>query len=238
MYLVSPYVQLGKSETDEWKRIKSVLKFALNRGVNVNFIIRKPDDNKGRGKCDGGNWNGDEMAGNHKTRPDEWLKEFQAPNCKIYLIENLHSKVYYNKSEAIITSMNMYYHSSKFNYEIGVIISKQDKEELEKLENYIQFLISEATLFQNEQKIIQERTDLEQTEEETQLVEFRVISRGYKWVKVETPKGYENRILITDADASHLLVGKRYKAKARINWERTNYGINVTYTNIHDVSMI
>ena len=217
LYLVSPYIQLEKSETDEWKRIKSVLKFSLNKGVNVNFIIRKLDDD-------------------NKGSLDELLKEFQAPNCKIYLIENLHSKVYYNRSEAIITSMNMYYHSSKYNYEIGVIISKQDKEELEKLENYIQFLISEATLFQNEQKIIQEKTDLEQTEDETQFVEFRVISRGYKWFKVETPKGYENKILITDA--SDLLVGKRYKAKARINWERTNYGINVTYTNIHDVSMI
>lgn len=223
LFLVSPYIQLEKSESDEWKRIKKVLKFALNNSINVNIITRTPDD-KDASKLQ-----------EQFDRLKSFFREFQSPNCKIYLLENLHSKVYYNKSEALITSMNMYYHSTKDNYEIGVWVKQNDEENLKKLEAYIQFLISEGTLYQSDQKIDQNRQQLESTiPDDTHAVEFKVISKGYKWFKVETPDGYENKIAI--AEVPDLYVGETYKAKARVNWRKTPYGYDVTYTHVHDIT--
>ena len=63
-----------------------------------------------------------------------------------------------------------------------------------------------------------------------------MISKGYKWFKVETPEGYENKIEIKEVP--QLELKQNYKAKAQVIWKKIPYGYDVTYTNVQDLSKI
>ena len=45
LYLVSPYIQLEKSESDQWENIKKALNYAIKQGVNI-YIIARQDKEK------------------------------------------------------------------------------------------------------------------------------------------------------------------------------------------------
>ena len=45
---------------------------------------------------------------------------------KLYYYHNLHAKCYFNDSEMVITSMNMYEFSEKNNREMGIYINKSN----------------------------------------------------------------------------------------------------------------
>lgn len=94
LVLLSPYLQLSKTFYER-------LKDATNRGVNATIIYGK-----------------DELKPNEKDSLGG-LK-----NLELYFFENLHAKCYFNESEMVITSMNMYEFSEKRNREMGVWITK------------------------------------------------------------------------------------------------------------------
>ena len=130
LFLITPYIKLNK-----WKRIKKSLKFAKKIGLKITFILREP-------------------ASDYKMkRVLTQLKAVRGKNCKLYFIENLHAKIYYNRKEALITSMNLHQHSAYNNHEVGIIIAKSDKQDLIKLKTYIDFLINEANLYYKNGKI-------------------------------------------------------------------------------------
>lgn len=99
LVLVSPFLQLSKTLFER-------LGDATKRGVEIKIIYGK-----------------DELKPNEKNS----LAELK--NLKLFYLENLHAKCYFNESEMVITSMNMYQFSEKNNREMGVYIdSKSDKE--------------------------------------------------------------------------------------------------------------
>jgi len=53
---------------------------------------------------------------------NDWIKSFS--NVHLIDIENLHSKIYMNDKQCLITSMNFYEYSQINNYEIGLKIDK------------------------------------------------------------------------------------------------------------------
>lgn len=61
-------------------------------------------------------------------REDERQKLLQA-RVQLYFLERLHAKCYYNESELIITSLNLYSHSEQNNHEMGVRLSRTDDAE-------------------------------------------------------------------------------------------------------------
>ena len=221
LFLISPYIQLDKSKNKQWDKVKKSINFALSKDdVKIIFITREPD----------------------KRKPNniiEVLKEFLGDNCKVILVKNLHSKVYFNGKDALITSLNLYMHSAYNNYEIGVTFNQSDEEELKKIENYIQFLITEGNLFQSEEvikKILEEKGKSELKRDDFELVEFKVVGRGTKWFKVVTVDGYENKIAIDSVQ--ELSVRENYKAKARKEFINYSYGFYVVFRDIHDVSQL
>src|SRR5436189_4033670 len=52
------------------------------------------------------------------------------PGISLMFHKDLHAKCYYNESEAIITSMNLFMFSQQNNVEMGIYISKEKDEEL------------------------------------------------------------------------------------------------------------
>jgi hypothetical protein len=157
---------------------------------------------------------------------------FKSSRLKIYLVENLHAKVYSNGSEALITSMNMYLHSTR-NHEIGVTVQRRTSpEEMDKIDKFIKYLNAESIVLQDDAKIVEQKKNLEQTAQgEIEKFTFRVLSKGYKLYTVELVEGYQDKISIQDVD---LVVDKIYMAKGKKVWHSTPFGFSVQLTNLHD----
>lgn len=100
LVLISPYLQLSD-------RIKELLEDKNRLKIDVRLVY-----------------------GKNQLKPEElaWLNtlDFVRPSfCK-----NLHAKCYLNESECIITSLNLYEFSQVNNNEMGVLISREQDEQL------------------------------------------------------------------------------------------------------------
>lgn len=138
MFIVSPWIQL-KGLT--W--IIKAIKFAKEKGVKFTIIARLPENKRRLQKL--------------LTQLDNLLGE----SYEVYLIKRLHAKLYYNCSEALLTSLNLLASSIENNYEIGTIIQPEDKEMLDKIKKYIDFLVSEGELIQDRDSILSYRENIE-----------------------------------------------------------------------------
>lgn len=115
LYLVSPFLQLSKTFFER-------LKDASQRGVIIKIVYGK-----------------DELKPNEKNSIAE------INNLELYFFENLHAKCYFNESDMVITSMNMYEFSEKNNREMGVHIQRdKDKDLYEKAINEAKSIISSS----------------------------------------------------------------------------------------------
>lgn len=98
LVLISPYLKLS---TTFFERLQD----ATKKGILVKIIYGK-----------------DEL----KPQEEKQIKALE--NIELYFSKNLHAKCYFNESEMVITSMNMYEFSEKNNREMGVHITmEQDK---------------------------------------------------------------------------------------------------------------
>lgn len=100
LVLVTPYLQLSKTLFER-------LKDAARKNVKIIIIYGK-----------------DELKPSEK----ELLSEIE--NVNLYFFNNLHAKCYFNETEMVITSMNMYEFSEKNNREMGVYVTKLEDSEL------------------------------------------------------------------------------------------------------------
>ena len=97
LVLVSPYVQISP-------RLFENLKDANKRRVKITLIYGKD--------------------GKLKSEEKERLHDLQ--NLSLRYHPHLHAKCYYNETQLIITSMNLYDFSEKTNYEMGVLVHKEE----------------------------------------------------------------------------------------------------------------
>jgi len=93
--IVSPYLQISDSFFQR-------LKVADNSGVTVYIVYGKDDLN-----------------------PSQWSKLNQLDHIKLFFVDNLHAKCYFNESEMVITSMNFYEYSEQNNIEMGISLSRR-----------------------------------------------------------------------------------------------------------------
>lgn len=113
--LVSPYLQFSKNFYER-------LKDAESNKVDITIIFGKSELNQ---------------------KETDLLCELNKLN--LYFSENLHAKCYFNESEMVITSMNMYEYSEKNNREMGVFITKsQDSDLFEEAHNETLSIINSA----------------------------------------------------------------------------------------------
>lgn len=129
LYLVSPFVQLEKDDESEFfkDKLKDAIEGAIRKSVDVKFLSKTSNEDK-------------------KVKIQEVLKDFTQRDCSLFLLPNLHSKIYCNESTVLITSMNMFLYSVLNNEEIGVLIEKEDK--VQNVIEYIESLISKAEKFE------------------------------------------------------------------------------------------
>ncbi len=124
LYLMSPYVQLEKDDSSSFfiEKISDALKNATRKHVRIRFVSRASDDNT-------------------ESQAEKVLKQYIERGCELFLIPNLHSKIYCNESKVLITSMNMYLHSVLNNAEIGVLLNSEN--DVEDIREYIETLITD-----------------------------------------------------------------------------------------------
>ena len=62
-----------------------------------------------------------------KISKGERIRLQAIPKMKLYSLENLHAKCYFNENEMVLTSMNLYDYSEHSNYEMGVVVGKDEQ---------------------------------------------------------------------------------------------------------------
>lgn len=141
LYLISPYIEFEIKDHDSYKKFKKSINLAIKNNVNVNFISRLPDSY-------------------YKGDPKEILQPFIDKGCNLYLVPNLHSKIYCSESNVLITSMNMYLHSVINNEEIGVKISKKNQpDKYDDIRYYIEKLLLKSDESREEKKVLEELSE-------------------------------------------------------------------------------
>lgn len=70
------------------------------------------------------------IYGKKELSGDELDKLASIKNLNLFYLENLHAKCYFNESNMIISSMNIYEFSEKNNREMGILLSKPKDEEI------------------------------------------------------------------------------------------------------------
>ena len=93
IYLVSPFLQISDNNLDR-------LKEASENGIDINIIY-----------------------GKEELKPSERSSLDKISKLKLYFYKHLHAKCYFNESQMVITSMNLYGYSEKNNKEMGVLIN-------------------------------------------------------------------------------------------------------------------
>ncbi len=70
------------------------------------------------------------IYGKSELRPEEnnWLASMTS--IRTSFCKDLHAKCYLNESEALLTSMNLYEYSQQNNYEMGMLVSREDDPDL------------------------------------------------------------------------------------------------------------
>ena len=100
LILISPYLQFHK-------RVKDNLEYLHIQKIDIRIIYR---ENK------------------LQVEESNWLES--QIGIRTSLCNSLHAKCYLNKSEAIVTSMNLYSFSQQNNDEMGIYVRKEDDEDL------------------------------------------------------------------------------------------------------------
>ena len=103
LFLISPYLQIND-------RLKEIIAMKTqSKSIDIRVIYR-----------------------NNDLRPEEnkWLESM--PSIRTMLRNSLHAKCYMNEKEALLTSMNLYEYSQRNNDEMGILVSKEEDEELYK----------------------------------------------------------------------------------------------------------
>jgi hypothetical protein len=100
LVLISPFIKIPSS-------LFQNLKAADKRGVKISIVHGK------------------------KQLDADTLAQFnELNNESAYFLENLHAKCYFNEQSMVITSLNLYDFSEQQNREMGVLISKNEDEEV------------------------------------------------------------------------------------------------------------
>jgi hypothetical protein len=105
LVLITPYVKIPDS-------LFQNLKARDQQGIRVTLVHRKR-----------------ELA----PEVEEKLKQLR--NMTVCYLENLHAKCYFNEQSMVITSLNLYDFSEQNNREMGILITKQEDEEVFKEAN-------------------------------------------------------------------------------------------------------
>lgn len=116
------YVSTYNVDLANWRKVLVNIEKALKRGVKMKFFFRRINE------------------------PD--FQKLKSLGIELYQIKHLHTKLYFNEKEVIVSSMNFYEYSDLHSIEIGLHYS--DEEHYKKLFDYFEkyiFTKSEGTVY-------------------------------------------------------------------------------------------
>jgi len=96
LILISPFIKMPSS-------LFQNLKAADQRGVKISVVY-----------------------GKKHLEPDTLKRLTELANAKVYFLEELHAKCYFNEKSMVITSLNLYDFSEINNREMGVLVTRQE----------------------------------------------------------------------------------------------------------------
>jgi len=96
LVLISPFIRMPSS-------LFQNLKAADRQGVKISIVYGKSE-----------------------PKPDTLKQLAELANAKLYFLKDLHAKCYFNEKSMIITSLNLYDFSEINNREMGVLVQKED----------------------------------------------------------------------------------------------------------------
>jgi phosphatidylserine/phosphatidylglycerophosphate/cardiolipin synthase-like enzyme len=111
--IISPYL----APTDDF--VRQLETAAMDRRVDVQVVFRK-----------------DKL---HEYQRADWFHRLEAAGVTLWVIERLHSKVYFNEQLALVTSMNFHSSSGEHSFEAGVLFESGHKL-MDQLETYVDSL--------------------------------------------------------------------------------------------------
>ena len=106
-----------------------IIEEAAKELVLISPYIKADDDTKKLLKTKKRNTAIHVIYGKSELNPNE-KRFFESLGIKASFLKNLHAKCYLNEKEALVTSMNLYQFSQENNDEMGILVSKEDDEEL------------------------------------------------------------------------------------------------------------
>lgn len=193
LVMTSPYVQLQVSKEKKWTGLFRAIREAVSRGVKVTFISRT-------------------MDAHNRTDAMKVLKPFRELGCSVFLVSNLHAKVYYNGKEALITSLNLYMGSTFENKEIAVTV--KDDNELLKIRRYLASMVGNHDKKSvNGGRVVSRR----KTPKGMKETWFKVTKKARKYYYIRLEGKYPGRTEIDGMD-DNLTTGKSYDCKCKVNW--------------------
>jgi phosphatidylserine/phosphatidylglycerophosphate/cardiolipin synthase-like enzyme len=204
LVLVSPYVQIEASKSNRWTELVNLLRAAVSRGVSISFISRGQD-------------------AYHHDDIMKVLAQFREIGCSVFLLPNLHAKIYYNESMALVSSMNLYLASTIRNHEIGVIVD--DPGELDEIRRYLTVLVSK-----NESKSVGGKrvVKVEKAPAGMKDTFFKVTKKGREYYHARLEGKYPTRVALSAVPVP-LEPGMSYTCKASVQWRTTRSGRKKSY---------
>ena len=106
LVIISPYIRLHN-------RLRDLFEEKDIPDIDFRLVYRHKEDARHRGE-----W----------AETTKWLDSLD--HVKTSYLEDLHAKCYLNENEALVTSMNLYEYSQDKNYEMGILVSKENDREL------------------------------------------------------------------------------------------------------------
>ncbi len=125
LVLISPYLKFSKLIKNRLEDKDRLEKDKLDVPSSGGFLDRVKNVFDPRAKVDI-----HVIYGKDELKPNEreWLGSLTS--VKVSFCDDLHAKCYLNESLAIVTSMNLYEYSQQNNYEMGILVSRQEDPEL------------------------------------------------------------------------------------------------------------
>lgn len=119
---VTPYIEL-------WVHLQDEMRDAIARKVDITFLIR-------------------EDATPRRPEDLQWL---QANKVKVYLVPNLHAKIYLNEKRVLVSSMNVHRTSIIDSKDFAIVVKNEDVAKM--FREYVSRLIGKATVTQTSHQI-------------------------------------------------------------------------------------
>jgi len=120
-FIVTPFLESFAN----WANLEKTFDKTYNNGKKLFFLLKKPSNDSTKKNNNLNNNFFVEMEKKEKENIEITKKDFNG-KFDLFLVQHLHSKIYLNEKQVLLTSINLREYSTRGNYEIGCLIDDPD----------------------------------------------------------------------------------------------------------------